>query len=112
MRSEVIAIADDGSNDWVELEKGQAGGEGRFQTPPARQEDCFHPDRGCRCTRGPGRFLMASIASGRDLADGASGPALPSRGFEDLVKLPARGQLFWGATDPFVGLSIAERFAH
>lgn len=30
---------------------------------------------------------------------------------DDLVKLPSRGQLFWGETDPFVDLSVAERFA-
>ncbi|MFN7056958.1 alpha/beta fold hydrolase [Hyphomonas sp.] len=30
---------------------------------------------------------------------------------DDLVRLPARGQLFWGETDPFVDLSVAERFS-
>lgn len=30
---------------------------------------------------------------------------------DDLVKLPSRGQLFWGETDPFVDLSVAERFS-
>jgi pimeloyl-ACP methyl ester carboxylesterase len=31
---------------------------------------------------------------------------------DDLVKLPSRGQLFWGENDQFVALSVAERFAH
>jgi pimeloyl-ACP methyl ester carboxylesterase len=30
---------------------------------------------------------------------------------DDLVRLPKRGQLFWGEADPFVDLSVAERFA-
>ncbi|WP_353256279.1 alpha/beta hydrolase [Hyphomonas sp.] len=30
---------------------------------------------------------------------------------DDLAKLPKRGQLFWGETDPFVDLSVAERFS-
>lgn len=30
---------------------------------------------------------------------------------DDLVRLPSRGQLFWGEADPFVDLSVAERFA-
>lgn len=30
---------------------------------------------------------------------------------DDLVRLPVRGQLFWGETDPFVDPSIAKRFA-
>jgi pimeloyl-ACP methyl ester carboxylesterase len=30
---------------------------------------------------------------------------------DDLVKLPSPGQLFWGETDPFVDLSVAERFS-
>lgn len=30
---------------------------------------------------------------------------------DDLVKLPPRGQLFWGETDPFVDLSVAKRFS-
>jgi pimeloyl-ACP methyl ester carboxylesterase len=30
---------------------------------------------------------------------------------DDLVRLPSRGQLFWGETDPYVDLSVAERFA-
>lgn len=30
---------------------------------------------------------------------------------DDLVKLPSRGLLFWGETDPFVDLSVAERFS-
>lgn len=30
---------------------------------------------------------------------------------EDLARLPARGQLFWGETDPFVELAVAERFS-
>jgi pimeloyl-ACP methyl ester carboxylesterase len=30
---------------------------------------------------------------------------------DDLAKLPKRGQLFWGETDPFVQLSVAERFS-
>lgn len=30
---------------------------------------------------------------------------------DDLVKLPPRGQLFWGEADPFVDLSVAERFS-
>ena len=29
----------------------------------------------------------------------------------DLARLPTPGQLFWGETDPFVGLEVAERFA-
>ncbi len=30
---------------------------------------------------------------------------------DDLANLPKRGQLFWGETDPFVDLSVAERFS-
>ncbi|MBI3438189.1 MAG: alpha/beta hydrolase [Proteobacteria bacterium] len=30
---------------------------------------------------------------------------------DDLVRLPARGQVFWGEVDPFVDLTVAERFA-
>lgn len=30
---------------------------------------------------------------------------------KDLEKLPKHGQLFWGETDPFVDLSVAERFS-
>jgi pimeloyl-ACP methyl ester carboxylesterase len=30
---------------------------------------------------------------------------------DDLVKLPPRGRLFWGESDPFVDISVAERFA-
>ncbi|MFN3312284.1 MAG: alpha/beta fold hydrolase [Hyphomonas sp.] len=30
---------------------------------------------------------------------------------DDLKNLPARGQLFWGETDPFVDLTVAERFS-
>jgi len=30
---------------------------------------------------------------------------------DDLKKLPARGQLFWGETDPYVDLSVAQRFS-
>lgn len=30
---------------------------------------------------------------------------------DDLAKLPRRGQIFWGATDIFVQLSVAQRFA-
>ncbi|MDZ4691998.1 alpha/beta hydrolase [Terricaulis sp.] len=30
---------------------------------------------------------------------------------ENLRKLPTRGQVFWGETDPFVELTVAERFA-
>ncbi|KCZ54858.1 hypothetical protein HY29_13105 [Hyphomonas beringensis] len=30
---------------------------------------------------------------------------------EDLKNLPAQGQLFWGETDPYVDLSVAERFS-
>ncbi len=29
----------------------------------------------------------------------------------DLANLPSPGQLFWGETDPYVGLDVAERFA-
>jgi len=29
----------------------------------------------------------------------------------DLARLPSPGQLFWGETDPFVDLSVAERFS-
>lgn len=29
----------------------------------------------------------------------------------DLARLPSSGQLFWGETDPFVDLSVAERFS-
>ena len=30
---------------------------------------------------------------------------------DDLAKLPRKGQIFWGATDVFVQLAVAERFA-
>lgn len=30
---------------------------------------------------------------------------------EDLARLPKRGQLFWGETDPYVQLEVAERFS-
>ncbi|RAN37320.1 alpha/beta fold hydrolase [Hyphomonas pacifica] len=30
---------------------------------------------------------------------------------EDLKNLPSQGQLFWGETDPYVDLSVAERFS-
>jgi len=30
---------------------------------------------------------------------------------DDLANLPPRGQLFWGETDPFVDISVAERFS-
>lgn len=30
---------------------------------------------------------------------------------DDLANLPKRGQLFWGETDPFVELKVAERFS-
>ena len=30
---------------------------------------------------------------------------------EDLANLPKRGQIFWGETDPFVDISVAERFS-
>lgn len=30
---------------------------------------------------------------------------------DDLANLPEHGQLFWGETDPFVDLSVAERFS-
>lgn len=30
---------------------------------------------------------------------------------DDLARLPPRGQLFWGETDPFVSLEVAERFS-
>jgi pimeloyl-ACP methyl ester carboxylesterase len=30
---------------------------------------------------------------------------------DDLAKLPKSGQLFWGETDPFVDLTVAERFS-
>jgi len=30
---------------------------------------------------------------------------------DDLADLPAKGQLYWGENDPFVGLSVAQRFA-
>jgi pimeloyl-ACP methyl ester carboxylesterase len=30
---------------------------------------------------------------------------------DDLAKLPPRGHLFWGETDPFVDLSVAKRFS-
>ncbi len=30
---------------------------------------------------------------------------------DDLAKLPPRGQLFWGETDPFVDLSVPKRFS-
>lgn len=30
---------------------------------------------------------------------------------DDLANLPKRGQLFWGETDPFVDISVAERFS-
>lgn len=30
---------------------------------------------------------------------------------EDLANMPKRGQLFWGETDPFVMLEVAERFS-
>lgn len=30
---------------------------------------------------------------------------------DDLANLPKRGQLFWGETDPFVELAVAERFS-
>jgi pimeloyl-ACP methyl ester carboxylesterase len=30
---------------------------------------------------------------------------------DDLAKLPKRAQLFWGETDPFVDLAVAERFS-
>lgn len=30
---------------------------------------------------------------------------------DDLAHLPRRGQLFWGETDPFVDISVAERFS-
>jgi pimeloyl-ACP methyl ester carboxylesterase len=29
---------------------------------------------------------------------------------DDLAQLPAKGQVFWGETDPFVNLSVAQRF--
>ncbi|MFN7180063.1 alpha/beta fold hydrolase [Hyphomonas sp.] len=30
---------------------------------------------------------------------------------DDLANMPKRGQLFWGETDPYVDLSVAERFS-